>query len=74
MAREQPAPEVTAEDIRRWLDVDRARLAKLRARLEIDPTELLRAEIAMVEATIGQLTAELHFLAVEERFRHVAKA
>ena len=35
------------------------------------PDELLDAEIAMVQATIGQLEAELHFLAVERRQRAI---
>ena len=66
--REQPAPGVTAQDIERWLDSDRERLRRLEARrLRDEPDELLEAEIAMVRATIGQLEAELHFMAVERR-------
>ena len=66
--REQPAPDVTAQDIERWLDADRERLRRLEARrLHDEPDEVLEAEIAMVEATIGQLGAELRFLAVERR-------
>lgn len=66
--REQPAPGVTAQDIERWLDADRDRLRRLEARRLPDaPDELLDAEIAMVQATIGQLEAELHFMAVERR-------
>ena len=66
--REQPAPGVTAQDIERWLDADRDRLRRLEARRLPDaPDELLDAEIAMVQATIGQLEAELRFLAVERR-------
>jgi hypothetical protein len=40
-------------------------------RLPDAPDELLDAEIAMVQATIGQLEAELHFLAVERRQRAI---
>ena len=70
--REQPAPDVTAQDIERWLDTDRDRLRRLEARrLPDEPDELLDAEIAMVQATIGQLEAELHFLAVEQRQRAI---
>ena len=70
--REQPAPDVTAQDIERWLDSDRERLRRLEARRLPDaPDELLDAEIAMVQATIGQLEAELHFLAVERRQRTI---
>ena len=66
--REQPAPGVTAQDIERWLDADRDRLRRLDARRLPDaPDELLDAEIALVQATIGQLEAELHFMAVERR-------
>ena len=60
--REQPAPEVTAYDIRVWLDADRVRLARLEAKRNTEPSELLEAEIAMVAATIGQFEAELHYL------------
>lgn len=70
--REQPAPGVTAQDIERWLDSDRERLRRLEARrLRDEPDELLEAEIAMVRATIGQLEAELHFMAVERRHRTI---
>ena len=70
--REQPAPGVTAQDIERWLDADRERLRRLEARRLPDaPDELLDAEIAMVQATIGQLEAELHFMAVERRQRTI---
>ena len=70
--REQPAPGVTAQDIERWLDSDRERLRRLEARrLRDEPDELLEAEIAMVRATIGQLEAELHFMAVERRQRAI---
>lgn len=72
--REQPAPEVTAYDIRVWLDADRVRLARLEAKRNTEPSELLEAEIAMVAATIGQFEAELHYLAVEARLRLTAKA
>ncbi len=69
---EQPAPGGTAQDIERWLDADRDRLRRLEARRLPDaPDELLDAEIAMVQATIGQLEAELHFLAVERRQRAI---
>ena len=67
--REQPAPNVTAQDIERWLDSDRERLRRLEARRL--PDELLEAEIAMVRATIGQLEAELHYMAVERRQRAI---
>ena len=70
--REQPAPGVTAKDIERWLDSDRERLRRLETRrLPDSPDELLDAEIAMVQATIGQLEAELHFMAVERRQRTI---
>ena len=55
MEREQSAPEVTAQDIERWLDCDRDRLHRLEARRLLLPNEVLEAEIAMVRATIGQL-------------------
>jgi len=71
MEREQPAPEVTAQDIERWLDCDRDRLRRLEARRMPTPEELLEAEIAMVKATIGQLEAELHYLAVIARQRRI---
>lgn len=48
-------------------------LARLRERYESEASELLQAEIRMVEATIGQLDAELHFLAVEARVNRTAK-
>jgi len=69
--REQPAPGVTAQDIERWLDCDRDRLRRLEARRLTLPDEVLEAEIAMVMATIGQLEAELHYLAVIARQRRV---
>ncbi len=73
--REQPAPGVTAQDIERWLDSDRERLRRLEARRSPDePDEVLEAEIAMVEATIGQFTAELHYMAVIERRKHAIQA
>lgn len=73
--REQPAPDVTAQDIERWLDADRERLRRLEARrLPDEPDEVLEAEIAMVEATIGQLTAELRYMAAVERRRLTIKA
>jgi hypothetical protein len=71
MEREQPAPEVTAPDIERWLDCDRGRLRRLEARRLLLPDEVLEAEIAMVRATIGQLEAELHYLAVIARQRRI---
>ena len=73
--REQPAPDVTARDIERWLDADRERLRRLEARrLPDEPDEVLEAEIAMVEATIGQLTAELRYMAAVERRQRTIKA
>jgi len=69
--REQPAPEVTAQDIERWLDSDRERLRRLEARGLPLPDELLEAEIAMVRATIGQFEAELRYLAVVARQRRI---
>ncbi|MBL9045205.1 MAG: hypothetical protein JNM83_26595 [Myxococcales bacterium] len=73
--REQPAPDVTAQDIERWLDADRERLRRLEARrLPDEPDEVLEAEIAMVEATIGQLTAELRYMAAVERRQRTIKA
>ena len=73
--REQPAPDVTAQDIERWLDSDRERLRRLEARrLPDEPDEVLEAEIAMVEATIGQLTAELRYMAAVERRQRTIKA
>jgi hypothetical protein len=39
-----------------------------------EPDEVLEAEIAMVEATIGQLTAELHYMAAVERRQRTIKA
>ena len=71
MEREQPAPEVTAQDIERWLDCDRDRLRRLEARRLLMPEEVIEAEIAMVKATIGQLEAELHYLAVIARQRRI---
>ena len=72
---EQPAPDVTAQDIERWLDADRERLRRLEARrLPDEPDEVLEAEIAMVEATIGQLTAELRYMAAVERRQRTIKA
>ncbi len=71
MEREQPAPEVTAQDIERWLDCDRNRLRRLEARRLLMPEEVIEAEIAMVKATIGQLEAELHYLAVIARQRRI---
>ena len=73
--REQPAPDVTAQDIERWLDADHERLRRLEARrLPDEPDEVLEAEFAMVEATIGQLTAELHYMAAVERRQRTIKA
>ena len=73
--REQPAPGVTAQDIERWLDADRERLRRVEARrLPDEPDEVLEAEIAMVEATIGQLTAELRYMAAVERRQRTIKA
>ena len=71
MEREQPAPEVTAQDIERWLDCDRNRLHRLEARRLLLPNEVLEAEIAMLRATKGQLEAELHYLAVVARQKRV---
>ena len=71
MEREQPAPEVTAQDIERWLDCDRNRLRRLEARRLLMPEAVIEAEIAMVKATIGQLEAELHYLAVIARQRRI---
>ncbi len=69
--REQPAREVTVQDIERWLDFDRARLRRLEASRLTLLDEVLEAEIAMVRATIGQLEAELHYLAVVARQRRI---
>ena len=71
MEREQPAPTVTAQDIERWLDCDRDRLRRLDARRLHLSDEVLEAEVAMVKATIGQLEADLHDLAVIARQRRI---
>ena len=71
MERERPAPEVTVQDIERWLDCDRDRLRRLEARRLPLSDEVLEAEIAMVCATIGQFEAELHYLAVIARQRRI---
>ena len=71
MERERPAPEVTVQDIERWLDCDRDRLRRLEARRLPLSDEVLEAEIAMVSATIGQFEAELHYLAVVARRRRI---
>ena len=46
MEREQPAPDVTAQDIERWLDCDRDRLRRLEERRLLMPEEVLEGSSA----------------------------
>lgn len=62
--REQPAPEVTREDLVDWIAQDMQRLSRLRSR---PAGEVLPEEIRMVEATIAQFEAEIAYLDALER-------
>lgn len=71
-----PPRDVTEADLQGWLQIDREKLARLTdpAHAPKQPTALRLAEIDMVQATIGQLEAELRYVAVQKQHEASARA